>query len=1023
MIRNLKDIIYRSVALIFALVSLSGSVSAQSYSLRNYTTTDGLPHNNVRNMITDKSGYLWISTWDGLTRFDGYEFRNYHHIPGDSLSLPFFSVSKVEMDYNNDLWVQTDNGSMARFNRRTEVFTRIDSLNGEYLGLVKNISADENERIWIICDTTIFIYEPVKSKFNRYSVRFPGKTGSLIAGTMFNVTHEAGDIWWLGGSTSFRLKLNETSGFMDVTGIYPVIIPPLPPEKVIVNFDHSYWYRVMFDVEGRTWLSSGLGFFLLDEEGKCFRAYNGEIPVRELSKGNILGWGDLNGGIHLYIPRTGTILDIPVNNVGMLKNLCASGEDIIWYSGTSYNGNPLGLSRIILTPNWFRKYTDLTPDDNLPAVFSITTDRDRNVWLGIRGRNYIPVFTPYGKVTKKFTEASSMPGYYGPIRSIKRTREGLWLGYYRDLLLFYNYSTGTFKRYDPGRFLFRALEARDDGKLYIGNSNIILYDPATGKQDIIHDSIPAGGNFRFRLATDGTLWSGTPFGVVLKYSPIENKVSRYQTSNHLNNIEDVCPGDSNNIWLAILGGGLVRYNTATGLSRTYTTSDGMSNNTVYSILRDRNGYIWASTDNGISRLNPETGIIKTFGSSEGLDIKEFNSGASFIDDDGKFWFGGMGGAVRFDPDSIDNSPVTKLTNKIILTGMTVSGKRKVLAKSLNMTDTIILEKGENNFHLSYAVSDFVNSDKTIYRYRLSDQNKDWLVTDNFNRNINYSHLDPGSYTLTIEATGRDGEWKTTREIHLILKPKFTQTALFKILLILLIFGISHIIFSIYMMYYRGKVRMVQDELRLRALRGQMNPHFIFNSLNSINYFISNNDRRSANRYIADFSRLIRSILSNMDSDYVSFTGELGSIRDYLEIEHLRFGDKFNYEIETGVIKNLEETEVFPGLIQPFVENAIWHGVRALEKRKGTIRIAFSMDDENKLLCVVEDDGIGRKRSHEIKGENDRHASKGIEIVQQRLHIIGKLRKTEYRLTIDDLYNDRIEAGTRVKIEIPYRLKA
>jgi LytS/YehU family sensor histidine kinase len=197
----------------------------------------------------------------------------------------------------------------------------------------------------------------------------------------------------------------------------------------------------------------------------------------------------------------------------------------------------------------------------------------------------------------------------------------------------------------------------------------------------------------------------------------------------------------------------------------------------------------------------------------------------------------------------------------------------------------------------------------------------------------------------------------------------------------------------------------------------MNPHFIFNSLNSINYFISRNDKLSANRYISDFSKLIRSILYNMDHDFITIGKEIESLRDYLKIEYLRFGDKFDYEIFVDPEIETEKYRVSSGLIQPFIENAIWHGLRGLEGRKGKITLKFARE-VSKTVCIVEDDGIGRKKSQEMKSVNQEKESRGISIVNERLKIINKLLKGSYQVSISDLYPDRIETGTKIKIDLP-----
>jgi LytS/YehU family sensor histidine kinase len=282
-------------------------------------------------------------------------------------------------------------------------------------------------------------------------------------------------------------------------------------------------------------------------------------------------------------------------------------------------------------------------------------------------------------------------------------------------------------------------------------------------------------------------------------------------------------------------------------------------------------------------------------------------------------------------------------------------------------------------------------------------------------------LSPGKYDLIIEATNRDGDWASSTSLCIIIPAYFYQTVWFRVLIVVvLILSAGHFIYT-YNHRIRLKAKQQQEELRLESLRGQMNPHFIFNSLNSINYFISQNDRLSANRYIADFSRLIRSILGNMSNEYIPLSLELQSLHDYLKLEHLRFGDKFDYTIQVyeGILP--EEQLVFPGMVQPFIENAIWHGVRGLEGRKGMVTVEFRMVNRDCLICVIEDDGIGRKRSEKCKSNLPGKTSRGIGIVMERLRIINNLRQTNFQVKIDDLFNDREETGTRVIIEIPLKM--
>ena len=178
---------------------------------------------------------------------------------------------------------------------------------------------------------------------------------------------------------------------------------------------------------------------------------------------------------------------------------------------------------------------------------------------------------------------------------------------------------------------------------------------------------------------------------------------------------------------------------------------------------------------------------------------------------------------------------------------------------------------------------------------------------------------------------------------------------------------------------------------------------------------------NANQYISDFSRLMRSIMSNSSQDFITLECEIQTIRDYLALEHLRFSDKFDFEIM--IDENIDQvtTEIIPSLVQPFIENSIWHGLRYLEERKGYLSVRFEMENDARLVCYVEDDGIGRKLSVKLKsGEQKKRRSRGIAIVEERLAIINSFQKSRFMVQIANLFNDRDETGTKVRIEIPFK---
>lgn len=236
---------------------------------------------------------------------------------------------------------------------------------------------------------------------------------------------------------------------------------------------------------------------------------------------------------------------------------------------------------------------------------------------------------------------------------------------------------------------------------------------------------------------------------------------------------------------------------------------------------------------------------------------------------------------------------------------------------------------------------------------------------------------------------------------------------------LIIYGLIFIIIlfcvASYFIYKNAQAsKRANQLLALKSLRSQMNPHFIFNALNSVNHFVSQNDERTANKFLSDFSRLMRLVLENSQEDFISFQKEEEIISLYLKLEHYRFRDKFDYTISIDEEINPEAIALPPMLIQPYIENAVWHGLRYKEE-KGHLSFRVRKN-HNSLLVEITDDGIGRKKSAELKTENQKkHSSTGLKNIRERLNILNTVYKTDYQVAIEDLATDY---GTRVTITVP-----
>ena len=219
-----------------------------------------------------------------------------------------------------------------------------------------------------------------------------------------------------------------------------------------------------------------------------------------------------------------------------------------------------------------------------------------------------------------------------------------------------------------------------------------------------------------------------------------------------------------------------------------------------------------------------------------------------------------------------------------------------------------------------------------------------------------------------------------------------------------------------MFKYIKQQKFANNLLALKSLRSQMNPHFIFNALNSVNSFIASNDERTANKYLSDFSYLMRAVLENSEEDFIPLQKEIDLLELYTKLEHFRFKDKFEYSIDVDDSINVNEFQIPPMLLQPYIENAVWHGLR-YKTVKGHLNIAIAQKSKTELTITITDDGIGRERSKALKTENQqKQNSKGMGNIKKRVAILNEMYKDKVDVFIDD-FQDAEDAGTKVVVTL------
>jgi len=231
----------------------------------------------------------------------------------------------------------------------------------------------------------------------------------------------------------------------------------------------------------------------------------------------------------------------------------------------------------------------------------------------------------------------------------------------------------------------------------------------------------------------------------------------------------------------------------------------------------------------------------------------------------------------------------------------------------------------------------------------------------------------------------------------------------------LLAGLLLLLLLAFYMYRNIRQQRVNNNLlALKSLRSQMNPHFIFNALNSVNSFIASNDERTANRYLTDFSKLMRSVLENSEEDFISLAKEIELLELYTKLEHFRFQDKFEYNISIDDTIVIDDFVIPPMLLQPYIENAVWHGLRYKEE-KGLLQINLKALTNNELQIIIEDNGVGRTKSKALKTDHQKKQnSKGMGNIKKRVAILNEMYADKVDVYIEDIVDD---GGTKVVLTL------
>jgi two-component sensor histidine kinase len=361
---------------------------------------------------------------------------------------------------------------------------------------------------------------------------------------------------------------------------------------------------------------------------------------------------------------------------------------------------------------------------------------------------------------------------------------------------------------------------------------------------------------------------------------------------------------------------------------------------------------------------------------------------------------------------------------VIFTGVSVFNQQVANRFALESGKAIELSHKQNTVTINFSSYEYEFPDRVEYSFRMEGTDTSWIITNNYNRSVTYANLSPGHYQFQLRSRRDGGKWSDPESLKIRIIPAFWQTTWFKLLSIAIILGLV-------ILFYQQRIRSIRIreqqrskhekellELEARALRAQMNPHFIFNCMNSIKALIQNDDKQRSIEYLTTFSKLIRTLFQNSDKRQISLYDELETCRLYTQLEAMRLNGKLKYNFDIDPNLDLKSVMVPALIIQPFIENAIWHGI--VPKDEGTIRVTVK-GNEDVVMCEVDDDGIGREMSKRNRPITPViHESKGVHLSQVRLNLEKMLNETNASIETTDKYQYENSTGTRVVITFNLR---
>lgn len=897
---------------------------------RHYDTNDGLPSSEVYRVLQDRDGYMWFATDNGVSHFNGYEFENY----GIQEGLSDVVALDMKLDDAGTIWIRTLSNNLYYLDRYSGNFKSFEFNNiivkyAPFVSDLKNFhySFQEKQLVAGITDLGFLIIDSI----GNYRIQSNNCVGGCLE--IFNNGKIA-----ISNFKSRYIDDNEQVTFKTNQVLNTAFL--LKDSSVLVSFTDR-----LIQLSGNKVIDSS-SHTLID------RMY-------EDDKGNIFEFG-LKNGIRLYKKIADLIHEANVFNLlnqYYITDILKDKEGNYWIT-TLYQG-------VLLCPS-LHNFIAVEKIKKFEVIRDIIVQNE-NIWA----INYD--FEPFRiSISSADFELynNTLGRKFQRLFHLDSTDLLVFLNYVDDQVLIKNVSS-TNRLSDMVQIesvaILNVSYAKNDEEIQMVGRNYSLFLNMKNFKMSDQIELPARGTSILKNSRS-QIWIGTISGLyrVEGDSLIRTEIVKDRPDLR---IEELLQFDDGRMVAASKGAGVIIWDDKDTFQ--ITQADGLTSDMIENIHLDSKNNIWVGTLSGANRISftsDTSYIIDQYTTRLGLPSNEINRIASYED---KVYLATNGGLIAL--NNVNQSSHNIAPSIIALSSVN---------EQHEVGGPIRLPYNDNDITISYITLDYLMNGNIEYRYRVNSG--EWHMT--FSREISFLNLPPDTYNIEIQSKNAQHQWSQPAYATFTIRPAWFNTWWARSLA-------SSILLFLAYTFYKYKIKLERKESLLlqeirtmeqSALNAQMNPHFVFNCLNSIQNFVVSNDSINAAEYLSKFARLIRSTLNSSVNNCITLSDEVQMLENYLSLEKLRFKDKLNYTISMD--RNLlHSSAIIPSfLIQPLVENAVIHGIQN-SSGQGFIYTNFEKTGDGLLKVTIEDNGLGLGTSH----SGIHNKSLATSIVRRRIELLNQ----------------------------------